>query len=522
MSYLVLVRKYRPQTFEDMVGQKSSAKTLKNAILRDSVAHAYLFTGSRGTGKTSMARIFSKALNCPNVKDAEPCNECEICRGISAGTDVDVIEIDGASNNSVNDVRDLREAVRYVPQRAKYKIYIIDEVHMLSGSAFNALLKTLEEPPDHVKFILATTESHKIPETIHSRCQRFDFKRITPKDIAERLEQIAKAESIPVEPGVLGTIAQSTRGGMRDSISLLDQLASFREGEKITVAEMNELLGRAGSERMGELFDALKKGDATGVLETVDEVSMTRDLAVFVEEAVMFARNALILKTCGEKTAMLDAIRSEIEPYKKAAENFSEDTLLYVIEVLSTLKNRMRYETDKRTPVETVLLKLSRLEDLTPVGELIARMEKIAVGRPATTASPRSGESAKKKPAPEPVETVRGAVSLYDTDGWWPGLIEKAENERSGLAPLLNINCRPEVEKGLLRLRVGSPMQVEKLGETETRKFVRELVEELTGEKVKLELKLDENKSVKEESALKEHPFVKKLTDNFNARIMEN
>ncbi len=312
MSYLVLARKWRSNTFDEVVGQRHVTRTLKNAIELDRVAHALLFTGSRGVGKTSCARILAKALNCVNGPTTEPCGECPACVEISTGTSVDVFEIDGASNNSVEQIREIRESVKFLPTRGKRKMYIIDEVHMLSTSAFNALLKTLEEPPAHVLFVFATTEPHKIPDTIISRCQRYDFKRIPEREIVEHLSRIAGAEGIDVEQAALHHIAREARGGMRDSLSLLDQVIAFC-GHTITEAQTREVLGIADRQVLHHLTAAVFRGDGQGALEIIDQLfRFGLDLQKFAAEFVQHLRDLMVVKVCADPGRLVDVADEEV------------------------------------------------------------------------------------------------------------------------------------------------------------------------------------------------------------------
>jgi len=298
-AYTVLARRFRPQTFDDVVGQEQISQALRNSIRSGRVAHAYLFTGARGVGKTSSARIFAKALNCPNAVDGVPCNDCEICRGISAGTDVDVLEIDGASNRGIDDIRQLRSNVNVKSMRSPYKVYIIDEVHMLTKEAFNALLKTLEEPPPNVKFIFCTTEPNKVPDTILSRCQRFDFGVIATGQIAQRLQEIAEKEGIRVDEEAVNLVARRAAGSMRDSQSLFDQLLAFG-ADHIKVEDVHRLLGTAPDDRLFELFDAVAREDRAAVLTDLDRSlaegcqlgSLTDQLLTFLRDLLVTAAGA--------------------------------------------------------------------------------------------------------------------------------------------------------------------------------------------------------------------------------------
>ncbi len=363
MSYIVLSRKYRPRTFDEVVGQKHITETLKNAIDSDRVGQAYIFSGTRGTGKTTMARILAKALNCLKGPTSSPCLECAICLSIDSGDDVDVIEIDGASHNSVEDVRELRANANYRPARARYKIYYIDEVHMLSNAAFNALLKTLEEPPAHVKFIFATTEPHKIPLTIQSRCQRFDFRSISAADIQQRLSFIAKSEGLKVDEGALSLITRFAAGSMRDGESLLDQVVSCSTGA-VSRTEVETVLGVVPTEALSKLFGCLGEADTAGALETVDSVLSGGTAArQFLGELIDYLRDVLVTRECGADSALL--VRSEDERGMLAedAGRMSEDALVYAMGLLSETYARLGRFPLSRGLLDVSIIKLSRVED---------------------------------------------------------------------------------------------------------------------------------------------------------------
>ncbi|MHC4660247.1 MAG: DNA polymerase III subunit gamma/tau [Planctomycetota bacterium] len=394
MTYVVLARKYRPETFADMVGQERTANALKAAIRKERVAHAYLFAGPRGTGKTSMARIYAKALNCPDADDAEPCCKCEVCSSVAAGSDVDVIEIDGASNRGVDDARALRDGVRYGSTRGKYKIYIIDEVHMLTREAFNALLKTLEEPPAHVKFILATTEPEKLLETIHSRVQRFDFRRVGTDAIAKRLAYIAKQESIEVEDGVLRLIARSAAGGLRDSVSLLDQLAAG-SGDRITLADVTEALGAVASGDIFKLLRYVADGNTSGTLEFLDTVfSGGAAPETFIDQTVDILRDVLVFRVTA-KTDNFVSPGSDAGLVSKLAERFTPETLMLMTGTLVETRQKIRWESRRRVLVEMAFLKLCRIEDLIPTEELMKRFDDIEKRLARLIASPMPAQAQK-------------------------------------------------------------------------------------------------------------------------------
>ncbi|WP_057876358.1 DNA polymerase III subunit gamma/tau [Liquorilactobacillus aquaticus] len=377
MGYQALYRVWRPQRFEDLVGQQMITQTLKNAISTGQTSHAYLFTGPRGTGKTSAAKIFAKALNCHHQQNGEPCNECEICRAITEGRLNDVIEIDAASNNSVDEVRDIRDKVKYAPTQADYKVYIIDEVHMLSGGAFNALLKTLEEPPENVVFILATTEPHKIPATIISRTQRFDFRRIDMRDIYERMEYILKQKNLKYEEPALKVIAKAASGGMRDALSILDQVLSFGGGE----ATLQNALLVTGSVTQEKLKNYLQKIFAQQTAQALDELRLIleegKDANRFIEDVIDYYRNLLIFKTAPEMLA-----KEELsEDVKSLAENASTKVLYEAIDILNQQQQNMRFSTHTDVYLEVLTIKLTQLKSLdsepvtTEAGQTIKKLQ---------------------------------------------------------------------------------------------------------------------------------------------------
>jgi DNA polymerase-3 subunit gamma/tau len=392
--YTVLARRFRPQTFSEVVGQERIATTLRNAILEGRVAHAYLFTGARGVGKTSMARIFAKALNCPNAVDAVPCNDCEICRGISVGQDVDVSEIDGASNRGIDDIRMLRANVHVKSMRSKYKIYIIDEVHMLTKEAFNALLKTLEEPPPNVKFIFCTTEPNKVPDTILSRCQRFDFGAIATSEIVTRLDQLAKAEGFDVEPAALQLVARRAAGSMRDSQSLFDQLLSFGS-EKITSEDVHRLFGTAPDDRLINLVQALidrRRDLALNELHTALQSGVQID--PFTDQLVAYLRDLMVI-AAGAATVPLMSVGSDRLPQLQAqAKRWGLQTIAAALQILAETKVRMQRVSFGRALVELALVRLSLLEDLEQLDTLIAQWKS---GQAATVALAGDSPPAQKK-----------------------------------------------------------------------------------------------------------------------------
>lgn len=369
-EYTVLARRYRPQQFNELIGQEAIAQALSNAITGNRVAHAYLFTGARGVGKTSAARILAKCLNCEKGPTLTPCDQCSACRAIATGDDVDVVEIDGASNRNLDDVRELRQNVQYRPQRSRFKIYIIDEVHMLTRESFNALLKTLEEPPPHVKFLFATTEVQKVPITILSRCQRFDFGNVSRARIKDRLREIIHQEQAEAEEGALDLLARRAGGSMRDAQSLLDQALAFAAG-KLTTERMNELLGTADEESLVRLGEALLQRDAAKALALFDKVcEKAVQFGELVEQLIQLWRQFMLLKSVGSSSDLLDLsepARTTLAPW---VQSLSLDTILAALDLLVTAKGRMRATSHHRVLVEMTLVRLCELENLVPLADL--------------------------------------------------------------------------------------------------------------------------------------------------------
>lgn len=361
MVYQAFYRVYRPQSFTEMSGQHHVKQTLQNSLLHNKTTHAYLFSGPRGTGKTSAAKIFAKALNCEKGPTNEPCNECQTCITITEGSNTDVIEFDAASNSRVEEMRDIIEKVRFAPSNSRFKVYIIDEVHMLSNSAFNALLKTLEEPPAHVVFILATTEPHKLPLTIISRCQRFDFKPLTSSDIIERMKTVLADADIESDENTLKVIAQAASGGMRDALSMLDQVVSF-SGERLTVEDALLVTGAIGEEIFYQLAKALQEKDAGTVLSLLDElITEGKDVSRLAEDLITFFRDLLLLRSAPELKDLLELVSAD-ERFIELAKEFEQETLYTFIDILSKTQQEMRFSNHAKVYVESALLKMIHLE----------------------------------------------------------------------------------------------------------------------------------------------------------------
>ena len=427
MSYTALYRKWRPTSFEEVRGQDHIVKTLKNQINSGRIGHAYLFCGTRGTGKTSIAKIFARAVNCEHPVDGSPCGECSMCRQIAEGASLNVVEIDAASNNGVENIRDIREQVQYPPTDGRYRVYIIDEVHMLSIGAFNALLKTLEEPPSYVIFILATMEVHKIPITILSRCQRYDFKRISIDTIAGRLAELTQAEQIDVDDRALRYVARAADGSMRDALSLLDQCVAFHFGEKLTYDNVLEVLGAVDNRVFSKLFQAVLASDTKACIREIEEMIIQgRDLSQLVNDFVWYMRNLLIAKTTDEPGDMLDMSEENLAVLKEEAAGVDTETLMRYIRIFSELSGQLRYASQKRILVEIAFIKLttpSMEQNLDSILQRITLLEQKMQEMPdnlqkLASLAPAEGQAASSKTAvvetpPEP-KTVSLPPAQYE------------------------------------------------------------------------------------------------------------
>ncbi len=375
MSYLALYRKYRPVRFEDLIGQEHVVKTLVNQIESGRLGHAYLFTGTRGTGKTTAAKIFAKAINCEHPINGSPCGKCATCKALSDPSNIDVLEIDAASNNGVNEIRELRENVQFPPVAAKYKVYIIDEVHMLSGAAFNALLKTLEEPPSHAVFILATTEVHKIPATILSRCMRFDFRLVSTERIAELIAKIYDEQGKKYEKEAVTAIAKAGEGSVRDALSVAD-VAISSGGEVLTYQDVTEILGTSNSEVLARFADELLSGDAGGALETVDALaSLGKSMGVLMKDVTSLLRDVLIVKTCDGADKILSLPQSKYDALKTLADKTNEHRLLRALEIFADAENALRFSTRQRVIFETAAIKAARPDTDYDFDALLSRIK---------------------------------------------------------------------------------------------------------------------------------------------------
>ncbi len=412
--HLALYRKYRPKTFEDVVGQEHITTTLKNEIIQGHPAHAYLFTGSRGTGKTTCAKIMAKALNCPNQREGDPCGVCEICQGVDDGSLLDVVEIDAASNNGVDNIRSLREEANFTPAVAKYRVYIIDEAHMLSVGAFNALLKIMEEPPEHVIFILATTEVHKVPATVLSRCQRFDFKRISSQEITQRLLRVASLEGFSLEEEGAMLIAQLSDGGMRDALSLLDLCSSY--SDVVTTQTVTQAAGVVGQEHLFTISQLILDGNVQGIIQVIDELSQrSLDPERLCEQLITHYRNLMISRAVANPGDLIRCLPSEQERLAGQSKAYSMERILYILRILQDTLNRMGKTNLRRTELEMAVVKMANPR-LSPEPEaMLARIEQLEVDlRTALAGGNIAGVSAigDQPAAPMDVAKEKGALAV--------------------------------------------------------------------------------------------------------------
>ncbi len=442
-EYTVVARRYRPQQFSDLIGQEHVANALVNALQSGRVAHAYLFTGARGVGKTSCARILAKALNCVKGPTATPCDECEICKSVAVGEDLDVLEIDGASNNKVEEIRDLRSNVGFRPARARYKIYIIDEVHMLTTAAFNALLKTLEEPPPHVKFIFATTEAQKIPITILSRCQRFDFAHVSTNRIFAALKAVVAKEGLKADDEALHLIARRAAGSMRDSQSLLDQLMAFSDGH-LTAEKAHSIFGTASDDRVLKLVEAILNGDARVALEEIhDAAARGMQLGELLDQMIEYWRGLMLIQSAGPEFSELDVTPAVLEAMRGHAKRMNLDTILAGIDVLATTRQKMRGSSLGQVLIELAVVRLARLEELLSIGGLVAALNGAPGGVKLTSAP---ADASKKKSLTADREAPAAESGETSLPQLWSQLIEKlgpirgSQLQQAGMPAILGPN----------------------------------------------------------------------------------
>jgi DNA polymerase-3 subunit gamma/tau len=538
MSYLVIARKFRPSTFDEVVGQEHITRTLKNAIASDRVGHAFLFSGPRGVGKTTTARILAKALNCTQGPTPTPCNECSSCQQISAGNYMDVVEIDGASNNSVDDIRDLREKVRYAPSTGQYKIYIIDEVHMLSNSAFNALLKTLEEPPPHVKFVFATTEPHKVPATILSRCQRFDFKRVSLADIITNLSRIAEKEGIQISRGSLHKVARAAEGSLRDAQSILDQVVSS-SGQQVEAAEVDRVLGLVDRALVEAVAAAVLNRDGARVLQLIEQlVAGGVNPVYFAQQLMGHFRNLLLLKLCQQPAGLLEVTDEELKILQQQAAEVSPPELIQLVKIMLEDEELLRRALNSRVVLEVLLLKLTEIKPLLPVEDILAKLARLEAGSasqprgkiPAIPAPLKSVAQPESPAQPASVPAVTGQPDNLPRT--WQQITTGVRKRKPPLGYLLEHGEIVDFSEQEIVIGFEGDFFREQAEETENRRIIEGVIKESLGPQIKLRFaqKLLKKKASGPGSAdnggktsrmqqIKE-PLVEKAVSLFDARVI--
>jgi DNA polymerase III subunit gamma/tau len=533
VSYEVFARKYRPQTFDDLVGQAHVSRTLKNAVAQNRLAHAYLFVGPRGIGKTSTARILAKSLNCIKGPTVTPCGECDNCREIAAGNSLDVIEIDGASNNSVEDVRQLRENVRYAPAKGRYKIYLIDEVHMLSPAAFNALLKTLEEPPEHVKFIFATTEPQKVLPTILSRCQRFDLHRIPANLIAQHLQFIAGKEKITLEPAAAHAIARGAEGGLRDAESMLDQLVAFC-GNKISESDVLNVFGFTSEQTVIDLTGRILRGDTPGAIDLLHQQSETgKDMMRLMSDLISYLRDLLVFK------AKPDALKEDVDPdVQKSlaahAEVITTDRLLDLIDQFAAAEGRMKWAPNKKLHFEVAIIKAIQSLGQTTLDEVIERLGELRGGKAlsqreslsvAVGVSPASRTTAADTAATTALRVEEKAAPINHEEIWQRVL---GKISAKSFLRTLSESVRPigtDGRKFLLGHAPDDKSKIEALASTNNRRQLETLLSEASGRDWSVKFVPKDGilpstaDAAKPAESFKDDPLIQEAIELFDAQI---
>jgi DNA polymerase III, subunit gamma and tau len=507
MSYTALYRKFRPDNFLDVKGQEHIVTTLKNQIKAGRIGHAYLFCGTRGTGKTTIAKLMAKVVNCENPVDGNPCNECRMCKSIAAGSSMNVIEIDAASNNGVDNVREIVEEVRYSPTEGKYKVYIIDEVHMLSAGAFNALLKTIEEPPAYVIFILATTEVHKIPITILSRCQRYDFRRITIDTITDRLVELMKAEEIEAEEKALRYVARVADGSMRDALSLLDQCISFYLGKKLTYDNVLEVLGAVDTQVFARLLSFIRTQNVAACIKLLEEIeSLGRELGQFTIDFIWYMRNLLLIKTTEDVSEVIFEISTEnLEVLKQEAALMDEQSLIRYIRIFSDLSNQIRYATRKRVMVEIALIKLCKPEMEQNLESVTARLkqleEKLENGVVVSAQeAPVPGSPVSEPKAKVPVILPEAVPEdLKEVATRWKSIMTQIVKKSPSLGPILN-SATLSIEGQALQLVVNNSIDKDMIDRDAQMQLIKDTIAQVIQKQVQVNTRyLDGTKERMEE-----------------------
>ncbi|MBT3879596.1 MAG: DNA polymerase III subunit gamma/tau [Candidatus Scalindua sp.] len=553
MSYIVLSRRYRPKSFSEIVGQKHVVTTLVNALQANRVAHAYLFAGPRGVGKTSMARILSKALNCQKGTTDTPCNKCSICNSITSGNGIDVLEIDGASNRGIDEIRNIRQNVGYAPAASRYKIYIIDEVHMLTKEAFNAILKTLEEPPEHVKFIFATTSPSRVPDTVQSRCQRFDFKNISIPDISDRLAQLCKTENIAAEEEVLQSIAKYARGGLRDSESILDQLASFCH-EKITLRDVYDIFGVVSEEKLSSLINSfIEKNPESSIVIFHDIIDSGKDIEGFIDQLLLYLRDLLLVSVRKKERDTIETVSGDIDLLRMQSSSFSPDTLMYMFQIISEAKTKTRDLLQQKIYLEVLFVKLATMEELRPLSSVLDKIEgmkkmfegnegnvdKVVSIRDADVRVPVK-PGIPEKPSHDYValnKKVNPDNSFADT--WKKVMIEILAKKKTTWALLQNARVlNIDDNEAIVEVPKNYLIHKERLEKPEEKRIIDGCLKKVTGKKIRVRFVVSKNdikvvdnkrsshgvvqegKNKKSDDDIKNEPMVKKAIEFFDGSIV--
>ena len=547
MMYQALYRQYRPTTFDEVLGQKHITVTLKNQIQKESIGHAYLFSGTRGTGKTSTAKILSRAVNCIDLKDGNPCNKCEMCKGIIDESIMDVIEMDAASNRRIDDIRDLREKVIYPPSRTKYKVYIIDEVHMLTPEAFNALLKTLEEPPKHLIFILATTEPEKLPQTILSRCQRFDFKRVSTKDMADRMRSIGEDLNLEIDEKVLNLIARNSDGAMRDALSLLDQCISFGDG-KIGYEDAINILGIANNDKMLNLTESIIRKDLKKSLSQIDDIIQDgKDINQFIKDITYHFRNIMIAKSTNDPSELIEMDDETLNSYIEQAEQVQLEFILNTLDILTMSDEKAKWSTQPRIILEMAIIQIAKLEEELSLED---RIEKLEIGiksgsqnivkkdREETTRSKASQEPIKDenpktkdhKSEETKVELAReisqdsSNIDISVIKSKWKDILQVIKKEKMNVYALL-IEGKPSVfQNRLLTIAYKEPygFHKEAVNSAQNKEFVENTLSNYFNTKLEINLIMErEGQENPEDEKKKIDKSIKNVIDFFGEGLVE-
>lgn len=545
MAFKALYRRFRPKTFDDVVGQEHITRVLKNQILNDNIAHAYLFSGTRGTGKTSTAKIFARAVNCIDNNTGNPCNDCEVCRSILDDNIMDVVEMDAASNNSVDDIRDLKEKVKYPPSKGRYKVYIIDEVHMLSKGAFNALLKTLEEPPSHLIFILATTEPQKLPATILSRCQRYDFKRITVKEIVTTMKNICDELNIEVEERGLQLIARNSDGAMRDALSILDQCISFAD-EKVSYEYILELLGTVNSDIIFDMADSIIEKDLEKSLKTVDElIIIGKDIHQFIKDMINHFRNLMVSKASDKLNDIIDGTEETIERFKIQSQNIELSRIIAIIKLLSEAEVNSKWSSEPRIILETTIMKMLSPELDTSVDSLLARISNLesTVKRGKIVVEEKSQDTNTKRNIAKTVskqvtkkeaikieedkkeeiiinKEINENIDINDVMKIWPDMMKKIKTEKISIQALLSEGIPHDIEGNTLYVlfKDGFGFHKDAVNKDDNKKYIENTLNNILSSNMNIKFMMEDEVGKKEDVV---DSLTKEVIDVFGEDIVE-